>query len=303
TPTNEELERLIRPGEVKSTGARRANVLENARGLLKNQELSHLVSAARAGEALKDWYPAMRATLEHVMGQDARRFMKVLAATSPQQNVENNLRMSLKVWHDWVDAGRPTDIGDLKKMFRYTGSGKKVRSVELDARRNNTITALSAADENEPLSGPKVNPFDQNLSGDRMPVTNDRIQAQVHNWKQQVFDSPYGNVAGTPAVRRVAEELGWHPDQAQAAEWGFWRTLMARVGDYGDPYQELLRITNEHIIDAGDLRIFNRLIDTDPEIRSELQRHGLNVDNLPVASAPEGVEPGRRIIENEGTDP
>ena len=79
--------------------ARQANFEEVAKAL---PSADTYAAGALAGEAKRGWYQASSQALVDIFGpEDARRFAALLAATSPQTSVEENLRTALHTWSNW----------------------------------------------------------------------------------------------------------------------------------------------------------------------------------------------------------
>ena len=64
-----------------------------------------MATVAEAGAAKRGWYQASAHALQNVFGQDAPRFAGVLASTSPQTKVQDNLLNASNIFKNWNAAG------------------------------------------------------------------------------------------------------------------------------------------------------------------------------------------------------
>jgi hypothetical protein len=72
-------------------------------------DAKEMATVAEAGVAKRGWYEASAKALQNIFGQDAPRFAGLLAATSPQTNVQSNLLNASNIFKNWHSAGRPSD--------------------------------------------------------------------------------------------------------------------------------------------------------------------------------------------------
>jgi hypothetical protein len=80
---------------------------------------------AKQGEGARKWYSRSTAAFDAMHEEapdyfkdgDKEKFLGVLAGSSPQQAVASNLRETLGLWKNWVDAGRPELTLDKWKKF------------------------------------------------------------------------------------------------------------------------------------------------------------------------------------------
>src|SRR5581483_5542655 len=109
--------------------------------------------AAKAGSIGRKWYErsqsAFRAMRElapdYFHADDGDRFASVVAATSPQQGVPQNLREALTFWQQWHDAGRPMDKTTILKMMK--GRGRQIDPLtNQPSKINNLVKALNGED-------------------------------------------------------------------------------------------------------------------------------------------------------------
>jgi hypothetical protein len=209
-----------------------------------------------------------------VFGPDAPKFTALLAAMSPQTSVELNLRNALMTWKNWLEAGRPVDPREIKRVMGRSVVGKKGEGSVLDAWVNNSVRALQA----EPgqrlvLSGPKVNSFMENLVGNVEEVTNDAWMSNFALVNQTIFSGGL-NVAGTDpgkgpgylamnaqirgAARELTKRTGvtWAPAEVQETVWSWAKALYESQKD-GVTASEILyneELTDDLIRSTPDFR-------------------------------------------------
>jgi len=276
------LRRFMTPEELEGLSpdniAKMADIEKGGKGIsIKGKprlDASSISTMALAGKAKKGWYKNSAQTLTHIFGdQDNGRFAALLAATSPQISVQGNLVNSLNIWKNWTKAGRPTGKKEITKIMADSVQGGTEASV-MDAWKNNTIRALSAADPHAiKLSGPKVQSFYKNLTGNMDEVTNDTWQGRAFNLEQSVFGganrledgeklgvkSP-GYILSSAATRNAAEVLEkstgekWLPAEIQETVWSYVKALFERRKGSGKrTMQEISpELTYEEIVEVPD---------------------------------------------------
>lgn len=225
------------------------------------------VAAANAGKAKRGWYADAAKTLHSLFGTDAGRFVALLAATSPQVSVEENLRKAAEVWRlyqEWMNRraakgahGTPTYEQVSAELQRWKDRpGREFNP--LGVHDNNIALALSSSDPAETtkvvLSGPKVDSFRRNLLGNLQAATNDVWMSYMGGFKQDeiagrrgvhpekadvdIFKINGEYLANTIKLRRTAKKLNaqlqpgekpWTAAEVQETVWSFFRAL-AYVG-------------------------------------------------------------------------
>jgi len=91
----------------------------------KIPDIQQYIDIAQQGEGARKWYSRSAAAFDAMSKEapdyfkkgDKEKFLGVLAGSSPQQAVVNNLRETLGLWKEWVDAGRPKLDIDKWKQF------------------------------------------------------------------------------------------------------------------------------------------------------------------------------------------
>lgn len=217
------------------SASKRQQILEN---YAKAPTPREYASVAARGANNLGWYEESGRAIQETFGDDAPRFTALLAATSPNKSVRENLRYALETWENWEKAGRPTDpniVGDLIAS-------------PLPADFQNAVSALTMADDafgtfGEPargiMSGPKVEPFYRALMGDLEAVVNDTHQARSYGIDQGGIGTLMRGYPTQAMVRNTSRVLGGllevplQPSNVQEMAWGTTRGLteLAQQGD------------------------------------------------------------------------
>jgi hypothetical protein len=194
------------------------------------------VQMAMLGSEMAHWYRSSATALRKAFGADAPRFSALLASTSPNVGVPDNLGASLQIWRDWQRAGRPVDAASIEKMIKSASDKWGITPTAF----NNTRKILGLTNEQllNPrllkaggmLSGPKVDPFYANLVGELQRLVIDtHMKAGYGLAKDQVrVAEGIGAQAAMTDVARAFQELTGSPvDVAdmQAAQWAGIRAI------------------------------------------------------------------------------
>jgi len=163
------------------------------------------------------WYEnSSKAVLQFVGGDvvEARKFVALLAIYSPQAKVDTNSTFAIRAWAQYK-AGQKIDV--------------KTRVMDEKAQ-----AALDNVDEF--WSGEKTGNFFFNLLSEIDPATKGKHGATIDMWMMRA--GRYANDA--PSVtqyafmenetNRLAAELGWEPQQVQAAIWVAMKARMENKG-------------------------------------------------------------------------
>ena len=87
----------------------------------KLPSVKEMASVALGGKVKKGWYRQSAQALVDIFGADSPRFAALLAATSPQTSVENNLINALNLWKNWSASGLKADP-NLADMMDRSGA-------------------------------------------------------------------------------------------------------------------------------------------------------------------------------------
>lgn len=197
---------------------------------------AQLTQLAREGEGGRMWYEDSGRAVMRMVGGDvaeARKFIQLLAIYSPQADIAPNFVFALRAWTQ-IKAGVPvnvkTDTQDrtAERVVRDGGEWKGEKT-------NNFYVNLMRA----------VDP--ENYGPEKMGVTSDM-------WMMRAFeydtDAPNASQYRFVEIEtnRLARELGWEPQQAQAAIWVALKTRM-------NADNEANRRVDAASIAAGDLKM------------------------------------------------
>ena len=215
------------------------------------------VQMAILGSEMAHWYRSSAKTLRGAFGVDAPRFSALLASTSPNIAVPDNLGASLQIWRDWQALGRPTDAASISRMVDEASAAWGITPTSF----NNTERILGLTNEQllNPrllrkggmLSGPKVDPFYANLVGESQRLVVDTHMKAGFGFGRDQVRVPEALGAG-PAMRDVAramQELTSSPvdvSDVQAAQWSAIRAIreLQRKGSRTRTAEEL--VMEEH---------------------------------------------------------
>ena len=207
--------------------------------------VDEMAASALGGAAKRGWYKDSTKALVEIFGEDAPRFAALLAATSPQTSVDDNLFNTLSIWMNWkqLPADKQADPASIKQVLADSVQGEKGAASVLEAWESNSILALSTASADLPdiiLSGPKVDSFMRNLMGVVNEVTNDTWMARAMGHEQDIFSGSKtktdpgktpGYLAANSLVRETADRLTkmtgevWTPAEVQETVWSFVKPL------------------------------------------------------------------------------
>jgi hypothetical protein len=169
------------------------------------------------GERGRYWYEnSSREVLRMVGGdvREARKFVALLAIYSPQAKVDANSTFALRAWAQHK-AGQPIDV----------------KTKVMDDK------AQAAMDDVDAFwSGEKTGNFFFNLLREIDPTTEGKQGATIDMWMMRA--GQYDNDAPTATqyafmedeTNRLAAELGWEPQQVQAAIWVAMKARMENSG-------------------------------------------------------------------------
>ena len=246
-------------------------------------------AVALSGRAKRGWYANSVRAVETIFGEDAPRFVALLAGTSPQTSVESNTINTLMIWKNWIAAGRPQDPDTILKIMGDSVQGDKGEDSVLGAWINNSVGALMAEDpEAYVLSGPKVNSFALNLRGFLDEVTNDTWMANFANSEQELFGKTGNRLPGkgggylamNAVARGAAKKLTTDDDQWRGAEiqetvWSWAKALLEKANSAGETRSALKILTDGDLTHemVNDVPDFEKLFLQSP-YRSVLEEAG-----------------------------
>ncbi len=174
-----------------------------------------LLKLALEGEPGRFWYERSSAAILRMTGGDkieARKFVALLSIYSPQASVDTNSTFALRAWAQYK-AGQPINV----------------KTASQDAKAEAALKDIDTF-----WSGEKTANFYKNLLA---RIDGDLSQgATIDLWMMRA--GQYGHDAPTATeyafmeieVNRVARELGWEPQQVQAAIWVAMKARMENAG-------------------------------------------------------------------------
>ena len=294
----------LTPEEIQSITKTQGSTDNFVNNLLKIPSVQEYTDIAKLGEGARKWYSrstsAFKAMTEqapdYFKPEDQEKFLGVLAATSPQQSVANNLREALSFWKEWNDAGRPdysiekwdafNDAAEKawkkastsKAKWSFAPKSPKWKAENLliknltipNTKVPNVIKALRGEDLWPDLSKNtafKVPSFTRNLQGWLNNVTNDSWMGLFGGIDKSALSKPESYHPLSVATREAAKALGWEPAEAQAAIWSFTQALK----ESGERDPEIIRAYSED---------FKDLLANDEQTRSILSDLGVNLNEL-----------------------
>jgi len=271
------------------SGIARRNYADN---MAKLPPLQELVDFAKGGEGARKWYERSRAAFKalheeaprYFQPDDGERWANFTASLSPRQMVHKNLAEAIHAWTQWTDDGRPMDDAGIKDSL-----GQAIKATP-QTKIPNATKALQGKDMWPDLtknSNFKVPSFGMNLSPAENlakakafanAVTNDGWQALVHGVDEKTISSPSSYHPLSVMARAVAKELGWEPEEAQAAMWSFAQALKER----GEADPQFVR---EYSQDFADI------MSQDKNIRKQMQSLGVDLGKLDTKLKAIGEKP------------
>jgi hypothetical protein len=176
-----------------------------------------LENLAKEGERGRYWYESSsRAILAMTKGniEEAKKFVAILSIYSPQAKVDANSTFALRAWAQYK-AGAPI----------------KVKTGSQDAKATKAMQNIDAF-----WSGEKTGNFFFNLLREIDPSTAGKQGATIDMWMMRAGE--YDNDAPTSTqyafmeneTNRIAQKLGWEPQQVQAAIWVAMKARMENSG-------------------------------------------------------------------------
>ena len=91
-----------------------------------------LASGALAGRVKRGWYKDAAKAIQETFGVETPRFVGLLASMSPQVSVKENLANSLRIWKNWLKAGRPVDETSIRTILGESVNVADLNKVNLE---------------------------------------------------------------------------------------------------------------------------------------------------------------------------
>jgi hypothetical protein len=177
----------------------------------------NLRKLTKEGEAGRYWYENSSSEVLKMVGgdvQEARKFVALLSIYSPQAKVDANSTFALRAWAQYK-AGLPISV--------KTGTQ--------DAKARAALEDVDAF-----WSGEKTGNFFNNLLREIDPSTAGKQGATIDMWMMRAAEYPTDAPTSTQyafmenETNAIARELGWEPQQVQAAIWVAMKARMENPG-------------------------------------------------------------------------
>ena len=176
-----------------------------------------LRNLTKEGEAGRFWYEnSSKAVLRMTGGnvQEARKFVALLAIYSPQAKVDTNTTFAIRAWSQYK-AGQPISV----------------KTKVMDQKAAKAMEDIDAF-----WSGEKTGNFFFNLLREIDPTTAGKQGATIDMWMMRAGMYPTDAPTKTQyacmenETNRIAAEMGWEPQQVQAAIWVAMKARMENSG-------------------------------------------------------------------------
>lgn len=197
-----------------------AKLLDAWRDVTKNAPDIMWHEAVKGGIVKRGWYRKVMPAIQSLFpnGDDAKRFIAVLAATSPRVSVTNNLVGALDIWHAWNKfrlqnpeaAHDPKAVAkmlnDLDASWKKQGTSKQV----LDKKTGKLVTQYS----------PRVDVGGEMLTQGTPPAFGSHLSNVVRALsKPEGYDWDKGILLSGPKVESFRRNLSGHLDHATNDAW------------------------------------------------------------------------------------
>ena len=363
-----------------------------------NPLIKDMEALSKMGKVTRGWYERANETTtwlasnlpgpQGMTTQEKKlRFVKLIAATSPQQGVKDNFLMALRVWRLWANPEQASDEypdlklhpdlvpfdtdpehlktlittsepewehlpnGDKRYVYERDWNGKLLKkidsetgektnivkykfkgTVDLEARQNNTITALTdmgkfditkpgvdskgktrrvkIGEEWRPvggldLSGFKVTSFARNIMGLYQYMTLDTHMANITDVDARAVGTKGMYLALSNAFRQAASNLGYLPAQQQETSWTSIRALFLLNRRLKMDFTEgLKKITPDLLMEYSANTELATMMLEDRDVRDELESLGiLDAVRQAKSDLERTTEIGRDLSDAEEIDP
>ena len=176
-----------------------------------------------AGLEGANWYNDIYGVLVGYFGEEnAITFAKLLAATSPRQDVVRNMKLAIAAFGKYIlelkqQIGQKAEDPTFQQGLKARLGTAFMRTLVPNIMR---AMGVGEAELKAELSGSKVNNFSKALAGDPNAVTMDIWMARAMGLTSPApFDNAEDYEVFANAVRDLAREAGVQPRQYQAAVW------------------------------------------------------------------------------------
>lgn len=261
-------------------------------------DIRKYAEAAKAGSAARGWYSRAAFLIKDIFGSDADVFANIVASMSPQKPVDENFAQALRVYGDWVEAGRPMGTPDhpVENLKGIIPHGV-IKTIREDLER-----IFSRGDITH---GPKRANFYKNLTGDLNYITKDRWMAAMFGWSPGVWGNDATREAADTVVRSIGKKVGMLPAEVQESGWSFLRTALT-LARQRSLFPDMMSDSGRDISGLGADEILRGITDNDIKWGgsefTKLIEHNTKVRDALNAIANKLKRPELRPGAIEGTD-
>jgi len=187
------------------------------------RSMSQLLSDAVAGKDYRQWYEVHRPIMENIFGDDMQLFNDIVAITSQQASVDENIDRALRAYQTIKNGdsleGQGLLVGVVNNLQRLVGErGPAPRSASPRQVAGKPPSPDAVGGETF-FAGKKIPDFVEAMRGSHEAVVMDRHMAQLLFGVSQPTMRQV--IEGQRVVTKVANEMGWTPRETQAALWAF----------------------------------------------------------------------------------
>lgn len=187
------------------------------------RSMSQLLSDAVAGQDYRQWYEVHRPIMESIFGDDMQLFNDIVAITSQQASVDENIDRALRAYQA-IKAGDSLEgqgllVGVVNNLERLVGKRGPAERGQSPRLRTGKPPSPDATGGETYFAGKKIPDFVEAMRGSHEAVVMDRHMAQLLFGVSQPTMRQV--IEGQRVVTKVANDLGWTPRETQAALWAF----------------------------------------------------------------------------------
>jgi hypothetical protein len=263
-------------------------------------------SMAILGAKQRGWYEASGNTLRQMFGDDAPRFMALLAATSPQNDVPRNMEIAAELWRRWKQLPEGTELTrELVNELMPIEMGL-VPNADVGVLRALTATDAELLDprildEGGMLAGSKTDAFYANLMGEVQRLTLDTHMGRYGvtgpsptTVRRMFAQNAYYREVASEMERLTGAKLT--PAEIQEMMWSSEREIMNLYGRGRSPVEEAMFGEVPDFVDGDPIDAVRAMVEdtpsfasllNEPDIAARLDAIGIQVPDDP--QMPQGL--------------
>ena len=199
---------------------------------------SQLMEMAHAHAHMRRWYSDHQVVVKRLVGDDHPVFNLCLAATSGNTSVGPNVRKAIHAYHALMshrpDPGKEGDEFIPAKGHPLSMARGGIHAIYQGLRKGLSVHEIAQTltkgtpTKSDPKRGTKIQDYARALAGDpHAPGTIDMHMAGIlfNKYPNSARGQKYPNLTpnmrahGHRILKRVADKMGWHPTEVQAALW------------------------------------------------------------------------------------